>query len=349
VIDLRSDTVTEPTEAMLDAMRSATFGDDSRDGDPTVRRLEALAAERAGTEAAAFVPSGTMANLVALLTHAERGGEVVLEQGSHTLSSELGGVAAIAGLFYRPVPGRRGAMDLDRLGETVRTGTRLRMGTALIWLETTHNGAGGAVLPLEHLAAVQALAAERGLPVHIDGSRIFNAAIALGVGVPEIARHADSVAFCLSKGLSAPVGSLLCGSSPFIERARAFRRMVGGNMRQSGPLAAAGIVALETMVDRLAEDHTTARCLARGLHDVQPTSIDPATIETNIVRVSVRGSGRTAAAIAEDMDRRGVRVSASAADQLRFVTHRHIADADVDQAIAAFAEAWAGREAAVGA
>src|SRR5690349_19882433 len=215
---------------MLDAMRNASFGDDSRDGDPTVQRLERLAAERMAKEAAAFVPSGTMANLVALLTHAERGGEVVMEQGSHSLNAELGGVAAIAGLFYRPLPGHRGAMDLDRLREALRPGTRNRMGTALIWLETTHNGAGGSVLPLEHLASVRRLADEQGLPVHIDGSRVFNAAIALGIGADAIARSADSIAFCLSKGLSAPVGSLLCGSASFIERARAFRRMVGGNM-----------------------------------------------------------------------------------------------------------------------
>jgi threonine aldolase len=340
VIDLRSDTVTEPTEAMLEAMRNATFGDDSRDGDPTVRRLEEVAAERTGMEAAVFVPSGTMGNLVALLTHAERGGEVVLEGGSHTLSSELGGIAAIAGLFYRPVPGHRGAMDLDRLRDAVRPATRHRMGTMLICLETTHNGAGGAALPLDHLAAVRAIATAQGVPVHIDGSRIFNAAIAQGVGVDAIAGHADSVMFCLSKGLSAPVGSVLCGSSAFIERARAFRRMVGGNLRQSGPLAAAGIIALETMVDRLADDHATARRLATGLAAIDPSTVDPAGVETNIVRVSVRGSGRTAAELASAMERRGVRVSASTADQLRFVTHRHVTASDVDEAIAAFAEAW---------
>jgi threonine aldolase len=342
VIDLRSDTVTEPTEAMLDAMRSATLGDDSRDGDPTVRRLEALAAERMGKEAAAFVPSGTMANLVALLTHADRGGEVVLEEGSHTLNAELGGIAAIAGLFYRPLPGQRGAMDLERLRETVRPMTRHRMGTALVFLETTHNGAGGAALPLDHLSRVRAIASEHDLPVHIDGSRVFNAAIALGIGAEAIARHADSIAFCLSKGLSAPVGSLLCGSAAFIERARAFRRMAGGNLRQSGPLAAAGIVAIETMVDRLAEDHRTAKRLAMGLSAVDPTTVDPASVDTNIVRVAVRASGRSATAIAAALERLGVRANASSSDQLRFVTHRHIDEASVDETIVAFEAAWRG-------
>src|SRR5690349_1183832 len=298
MIDLRSDTVTRPTEAMVDAMRDASWGDDSRDGDATVGRLEALAAERTGKEAAAFVPSGTMANLVAVLTHTYRGGEVVLESGSHTLNSELGGIAAIAGVFYKPVPGVRGAMDIAGLREAIHARARNSLGTALIWVETSHNRAGGAVLPLAHLEEVRAQAARHIIPVHMDGARIFNAATALGVDAARVAEYADSLCFCVSKGLSAPVGSLLCGNRDFIERARAFRRMVGGNMRQAGPLAAAGIVALETMVDRLAEDHATARRLARGLHDLQPTTVDPVTIETNILRVPVRGSGRTAAAIA---------------------------------------------------
>ncbi|MBI2509562.1 MAG: threonine aldolase family protein, partial [Betaproteobacteria bacterium] len=245
MIDLRSDTVTRPTAAMLESMREASFGDDSRDGDTTVRKLETLAAERTGKEAGAFMPSGTMANLVAMLAHAQRGGEVLMEDGSHTLYAEFGGIAGVAGLFSRGIPGKRGAMDLDALREAVRPVTRYHIGTALVWLENTHNRAGGAVLPLAHMRQVRELAREADVPVHLDGARIFNAAAALGVKADAIAQYADTACFCVSKGLSAPVGSVLCGTGAFIERARAYRRMIGGNLRQAGPIAAAGIVALE--------------------------------------------------------------------------------------------------------
>jgi threonine aldolase len=340
MIDLRSDTVTQPTEAMLDAMQSATFGDDSRDGDATVMKLEALAAEKTGKDAAAFMPSGTMSNLVAMLAHGGRGGEVLVEEGSHTLNAELGGISGVAGLFYRGIPGQRGAMDLDLLREAVRPTTRNQMGTALIWMENTHNRAGGAVLPLAHMQTVYGLARENSVPVHLDGARIFNAAAALGTTAKNVAQYADSVCFCVSKGLSAPVGSVLCGGSKFIERARAFRRMVGGNMRQAGPLAAAAIVALENMVERLPEDHRTAKRLAAGLHKIDASIVDPATVETNLVRVSVRASGRKAAEWSSEMKQRGVLVSPCATWDLRFVTHRHIGDAEVDHALSAFAETW---------
>jgi threonine aldolase len=340
MIDLRSDTVTRPTEAMLESMREATFGDDSRDGDETVKKLEALAAERTGKEAGAFMPSGTMANLVAMLTHAQRGGEVLLEEGSHTLNAELGGIAGVAGLFYRGVPGRRGAMDVDALREAIRPYARHHMGTALVWMENTHNRSGGAVLPLAHMQAVQGLAREKGVPVHLDGARIFNAAISLGCKPGEIAQYSDSVCFCVSKGLSAPVGSILCGSRDFIERARGYRRMVGGNMRQAGPLAAAGIVALETMVNRLGEDHQTARRLAEGLHRIDPSLCDPKDAETNLVRVDVRKSGRRAAQWSADLKAKGVLVAPADIYVLRFVTHRHISAPDVDAAVGAFADLW---------
>ncbi|MBM3357452.1 MAG: aminotransferase class I/II-fold pyridoxal phosphate-dependent enzyme [Betaproteobacteria bacterium] len=340
MIDLRSDTVTRPTEAMLESMREATFGDDSRDGDETVSKLEALAAERTGKEAGAFMPSGTMTNLVAMLTHANRGGEVLLEDGSHTLNAELGGIAGVAGLFYRGLPGKRGAMDLDALRETLRPVTRHHMGTALVWMENTHNRAGGAVLPLAYMQSVYGLAREHNVPVHLDGARLFNAAAALGVKSTNIAQHCDSVCFCVSKGLSAPVGSILCGSGPFIERARAHRRMVGGNMRQAGPLAAAGILALETMVDRLPEDHQTAKRLAEGLHRVDPSVCDPKDVETNLVRADVRKSGRRAAQWSADLKAKGVLVAPADSHTLRFVTHRHIGAPDVDTAVGAFAELW---------
>jgi len=340
MVDLRSDTVTRPTEAMLESMREATFGDDSRDGDETVRKLEALAASRTGKEAGAFMPSGTMANLVAMLAHGQRGGEVLLEEGSHTLNAEFGGIAGVAGLCYRGVPGKRGAMNVDALREMIRPVTRFHMGTALVWMENTHNRAGGAVLPLAHMQAVHGLAREKGIPVHLDGARIFNAAHALGATAKDVAQHSDSVCFCVSKGLSAPVGSILCGTAEFMERARAYRRMVGGNLRQAGPLAAAAIVALETMVNRLSEDHQTAKRLAEGFHRVDASLCNPRDVETNLVRVDVRKSGRRAAQWSADLKAKGVLVAPADIHVLRFVTHRHISAPDVDTAVAAVAELW---------
>jgi threonine aldolase len=340
MIDLRTDTVTQPTTAMLSAMQQATQGDDSRDGDPTVMRLEALSAERTGKEAGLYMPSGTMTNLVAVLAHAPRAGEVLLERGAHMLNTELGGLSAVAGVYYKAIPGTRGAMDEDLLREAVRPMTRNNFGTALICMETTHNGAGGSVLPLAHMQRVHALARERGIAVHTDGARLFNAATALGVPAAEIARHTDSVCFCISKGLSAPVGSVLCGTRDFIERARTFRRMVGGNMRQAGSIAAAGIVALETMIDRLKDDHAAAKRLAAGFHAIDASLTDPAGVETNIVRVNVDASGRSATQWAEDFRTRGIAVSPADPRSLRFVTHRHIGDVEVDAAIAACAEIW---------
>jgi len=341
MIDLRSDTVTRPTEAMLAAMQEATYGDDSRDGDPTVQKLEALAAAKTGKEAGAYMPSGTMTNLVAMLAHAQRGGEVLLEEGSHTLSSELGGMAALAGLFYRTIPGTRGCMDLNVLREKIKRTHRNQMGTALVWMENTHNMASGAVLPLGYMAEVHNLARDHGVPVHVDGARLFNAAAALNTTAKEVSQHCESVCFCVSKGLSAPIGSVLCGSADFIERARAFRRMVGGNMRQAGPLAAAGIVALENMVARLPEDHRTAKRLAGGLHKIDASIVDPAMIETNLVRASVRACRRPAAELSKMLAEKGVRVAPGAGPELRFVTHRHIGDAEIDEALRAFADIWA--------
>ena len=343
MIDLRTDTVTQPTAAMLAAMQQATQGDDSRDGDPTVMRLEALSAERTGKEAGLYMPSGTMTNLVAVLAHTSRAGEVLLERGAHMLNTELGGLSAVAGVYYKAIPGTRGAMDENLLREAVRPMTRNNFGTALICMETSHNGAGGSVLPLAHMQRVHALARERGISVHTDGARLFNAATALGVSAAEIARHTDSVCFCVSKGLSAPVGSVLCGPQDFIERARAFRRMVGGNMRQAGSIAAAGIVALETMVERLKDDHAMAKKLAAGFHAVDASLADPADVETNIVRVNISTSGRSAAQWAEDFKTRGIAVSPADPRSLRFVTHRHIGNAEVNAAITACAEIWRQR------
>lgn len=337
MIDLRSDTVTQPTPAMLEAMQRATWGDDSRDGDPTVHALEALAAELTGKEAAAFMPSGTMTNLVALLTHARRGSEVLIEAGAHILNSEKGGIAAVAGLMHRGLRGERGAMDLDMLRAAITPAT------ALICLETTHNGAGGAVLPLAHMQAVRELAEKHRLPVHTDGARLFNAAVALGLPAEDIAQHTDSVCFCISKGLSAPVGSLLCGSVEFIGHARANRRMLGGNMRQSGMLAAAGIVALESMTARLQEDHDHAKMLASRLHGLDAGLADPSGVETNIVRVNLGHTGMAAATWSSLLKDKGVLASPCDRHTLRLVTHRHIVRTDVDAVLTAFSGVWNDR------
>jgi threonine aldolase len=336
MIDLRSDTVTLPTEEMRDAMGRAELGDDSREGDPTVRRLEAVAAAAVGKEAALFVTSGTMANLVALLAHGGRGGEVLLDAEAHILRSEMGGIAQLAGLFHRVVPGRRGAPDIAALRAMLSPGLSAnRLGTSLVCVETTHNSAGGAVIPLATLKEVRAAAAN-GIPVHIDGARVFNAAVALGVPAAEIARHGDSVCFCVSKGLSAPFGSLICGPPDFIERARAFRRLCGGAMRQAGVVAAAGIVALERMIPRLADDHAQAARIAKGIHAVDPALVDPHAVETNIVMIDVARTGADAKTWLSRLAAHGVQAGAWNPTQLRLVTHRHIDDAAADGAIAAF-------------
>jgi threonine aldolase len=343
MIDLRSDTVTLPTEEMREAMRRAELGDDSREGDPTVRRLEEAAAAVTGKEAALFVASGTMSNLVALLAHTGRGGEVLLDHDSHFMRSEMGGISSLAGLFFRPLPSTRGAPHLDEIAEHLSPKlTANKLATGLVCLETTHNGAGGAALPLDYMAKVRKLTAEKGIPVHIDGARVFNAAVALGVPASQIAKHGDSVGFCVSKGLSAPFGSVLCGSAEFIEKARAYRRMVGGGLRQAGMMAAAGIVALETMIDRLAEDHARAKRLAEGLHAIDPRLSDPKEVETNIVMVELGHLGTDVKSFLATLAKAGVGSLPWSRKSIRLVTHRHIDDAAVEQTIAIFRTVAAG-------
>lgn len=337
MIDLRSDTVTLPTEEMREAMRRAELGDDSREGDPTVRRLEQTSAAITGKEAALFVASGTMSNLVALLAHTGRGGEVLLDGDCHIMRSKMGGIASLAGLFYRPIQSTRGAPNLDDIGEHLTEKLSAnRLGTALVCVETTHNSAGGAVIPLDYLARLRALTAEKDVPVHIDGARLFNASVALGVPATEMARHGDSVGFCVSKGLSAPFGSVLCGSAAFIERARAYRRMVGGGMRQSGVVAAAGIVGLEKMIDRLAEDHRRAKRIAQGLHAIDPRLSDQRLVDTNIVMVEIGHTGFDAKGWMSALESADLKCGAWSRNSIRLVTHRHIDDAAVDETIAIF-------------
>ncbi|QWK10182.1 MAG: low-specificity L-threonine aldolase [Thermoflexus hugenholtzii] len=339
-IDLRSDTVTHPTPAMREAMARAEVGDDVFEEDPTVRRLEEVAAERMGKEAALFVASGTMANLVSLLTHCGRGDEVIVGDQAHTFLSEVGGMAALGGIHPRPVPNQPdGTIRLEDIEAAIRTEDVHHPRTRLIALENTHNRCMGAALPPDYLQAVRALADRHGLRVHIDGARIFNAAVALGVPAAELARHADTVTFCLSKGLCAPVGSLICGPAAFIREARRVRKMVGGGMRQAGVLAAAGLVALETMVDRLAEDHRRARRLAEGLAEIPGIRIEAHRVQTNIVifELDPQLSLSEEAFLAALAERR-VRILRWGPRRFRAVTHYWIDDTDIDQALRAIAE-----------
>lgn len=344
MIDLRSDTVTRPTPAMRQAMATAEVGDDGYGDDPTVNRLEALAAGMLGTEAAMLVPSGTMGNLCALLAQTGRGDEVFVETTSHVYRTEHGGIASLAGAPYRVLQGERGAVPLPLLEAELagaHHGQRLR--PALLWLENTHNAAGGTVLPLDYLAGARALATRHGAAIHIDGARLFNAAVALGVPVARIAQHADTVTFCLSKGLGAPVGSVLCGNAAVIRRARQMRKMLGGTLRQSGIIAAAGIVALETMVDRLAEDHARARRLAEGLAALHPELCDPTAVETNIVFFNPKPSGLSPADWSKRLDAQGVLCRPYGTERIRLLTHADVSDADLDRALAAFRAVWQGR------
>ena len=331
MFDLRSDTITQPTDSMRAAMAKAEVGDDVFFEDPTVNRLQALAAEKAGKEAALFVPSGTMGNLIAILahTHSARCGEVICEESSHVRLNEAGGMAALGGLMCCPVKGLRGAMDPEDIRAAIRIPDIHHPATALICIENTHNFAGGAVVPLENMAAIRALADEHNLPVHLDGARVFNAAAALNKPVSEITRHADSVNFCLSKGLCAPVGSVLAGSRAFIERGRHYRKLLGGGMRQAGVLAAAGIIALTEMTERLFEDNENAHALAVGLAGLKGIGIDPRFVQTNIVIFDVSKTGMTADAFAEKLKGFGVLASVTGPYSVRFVTQRHISSGDL--------------------
>ena len=337
-IDLRSDTVTHPTPAMREAMARAEVGDDVFGDDPTVKRLEEMAAERLGHEAGLFVASGTMGNLVALLTHCRRGDEVIAGDATHIVNNEQGGMAALGGMLPRPIPNQPdGTLRLEDIESAIRGDDEHWARTRLVCLENTHNVKGGVPLDAAYTRSVAELAKRRGLKFHVDGARIFNAAIALGVPVSDLTRDADSVTFCVSKGLSAPVGSLLCGSKAFIAEARRARKIVGGGMRQAGVLAAAGIVALTTMVDRLAEDHANAKRMAEGLADTPGFVADPDRVRTNMVYFDLAPEVRIDAPEVERRlaDRR-VRVGAPGKRRFRAVTHAWVSVEEIDRALLAF-------------
>lgn len=338
MIDLRSDTVTHPTPAMREAMARAEVGDDVYREDPTVNHLEAMAAELLGKESALFVPSGTMGNLIGVLGHCQRGDEVIMGHLGHTFLFEGGGVSALGGVFVHTLPNQPdGTLRLDDILAAIRPPDVHHPITRLVVLENTHNRCGGVPLSVAYTRQVGDAIHARGLALHLDGARIFNAAVALGVTAKALAEPADTVTFCLSKGLCAPVGSVLCGSREFIERARRIRKQLGGGMRQAGILAAAGIVALETMIDRLAEDHRRARMLAEGLVRLPGISLPMGMPATNMVFISLDESlPIDAPAFAARLANYGVRVGVVGVRQFRLVTHYWIGDAEVAQTLEAF-------------
>lgn len=333
LIDLRSDTVTKPTPAMRRAMAEAEVGDDVLGDDPTVQRLQEAAAARVGKQAALFVPSGVMANLVSLMTLTGRNEEVILGDESHLYTAEVGGLGIFGGVFLHVLPNLPdGTIALERLQGAIR-GAVYTPKTRVISLESTHNRCGGAALPLEYLQQVAAVAQARGVALHLDGARIFNAAVALGVPAETIAAPFEVVNFCFSKGLGAPVGSIVCGSEAFIQEAKRIRRMLGGGMRQAGVLAAAALVALNEMVDRLVEDHAHARLLAEGLANICGVRIDPTRVQTNIVIFEVDpATGWSGEALKTALAAQGVLLSLSGT-RLRAVTHYQITRADILRAL----------------
>jgi threonine aldolase len=339
-IDLRSDTVTRPTPEMREAMAQAEVGDDVYLEDPTVNRLQELAAWMLGKEAALFVPSGTMGNQICVKLHTRPGVEVITEERAHIYNYEMAAMAVVSGTLARPVRGEDGILDWPSIEAAIRPRSAYYVAqTGLVTLENSHNMAGGACIPFERMEDICARAHEAGLPVHLDGARIFNAALALGREPAEIARPFDSVMFCLSKGLSAPVGSMIVGSRDFIDRALPVRRLLGGGMRQVGVLAAAGIIALEKMTRRLAEDHENARVLARGLASIPGVKIDSERVQTNIVIFDISDTGTTTAELSARLKERGVLANGINAREMRMVTHKDVSSRDCLTALETIKEA----------
>jgi threonine aldolase len=337
VVDLRSDTLTLPTAEMREAMARAEVGDDVWEEDPTVKRLEALAADRTGKEAGLFVPSGTMGNLVSVLSQTRPGQEVILDLDSHIFNYEVASAAVIGGIQTRPIKTDRGFLSPSIVGEAIRPSNIHVPPTGLVCLENTHNRHGGTVMTPEEISAVAEAAHAREIPVHLDGARIFNAAVALKREVSEFTRPVDSVTFCVSKGLGAPVGSLVCGGRELIARARRWRKMLGGGMRQVGVLAAAGIVAVENMVGRLDEDHANAKRLAEGIAGLPSIRIDLSKVETNIIIFHVDRPGGAEQLVAECAARK-VKIHQIGPTSIRCVTHKDVDRGDIERALEAFRE-----------
>lgn len=338
IYDFRSDTVTLPTAEMMAAIATARLGDSGRGDDPTVNELERLSAKITGKEEALFVPSGAMANLSAVMAHDCRGGEVIVEESAHIYNSEGGALSVVAGAIPRPIRGHYGVMDPAEAKAAVKRDGDLALApTRLICLENTHNASGGAVIPLAGMAAIHEVAREAGLPVHLDGARLFNAATCLNVKVSEICRHVDSVWFAVCKGLGGPVGAVLAGDRAFMRKARRAAKMLGGGMRQAGLIAAPAIVALKDPYSVHRRDHELARQLARGLAGIDASLVEVERVQTNIVNCFVDRFARDAGEINRALRERGVLANAKRT-KIRFVTHYHIDEAAVAAAIHHFAE-----------
>lgn len=336
LIDLRSDTVTKPTAEMRRVMAEAEVGDDVFGEDPTVNLLQEKVAKLLGKEDAIFVPSGTMANQLSIKAHTQPGDEVIIEETSHPFNFEGGGGAALSGVQFYCLKGVRGILDASQIEEAIRPDDHHFPVTRLICLENTHNRGGGSIYPIEKMKEIYRLAKSRGLSVHLDGARLWNASVATGIKPHQYAEWADSVSVCLSKGLGAPIGSLVAGPKSFIQRVHRFRKMFGGGMRQVGIIAAAGIYALDHHMERLKEDHLNAKRLALGLKELKGISINPDEVETNIVIFKLNLKGVNAYDITEAMKKEGVLIHPIGKNQIRLVTHLDVSSEDIDHALETF-------------
>jgi threonine aldolase len=335
-IDLRSDTVTKPTPAMRKAMAEAEVGDDVYGEDPTVNALQGKVAELLGKEAAIFVASGTMANQLAIKAHTQPGDELIMEATSHPYNFEGGAIAAISGVQVYCIQGVRGILNASQIEAAIRPADHHYAVTRLVCMENTHNRGGGSIYHLRNMQEIFGVAKAKGLSVHLDGARLWNASVATGVKLKEYAQCADSVSVCISKGLGCPVGSLVAGSKEFVDRVHRFRKMVGGGLRQAGILAAAGIYALDHHVDRLKEDHGNAKRLALGLKEIRGIAVNPDHVETNIIIFGVAGTGMSSPAVRDAMQKEGVLMNALPGNEIRVVTHLDVSRDDIDKALAAF-------------
>lgn len=336
MIDLRSDTVTQPTEEMRRAMAEAELGDDVYGEDPSVNRLQELAAEILGKEDALLVTSGTQGNQISVLAHCSPGSEVIIEEEGHIFVYEAGAAAALAGVQFKTIKSERGTPKASRIREAIREENIHFPPTSLICLENTHNRAGGAVIPLEKMEEIYKVAREHTIPLHLDGARLFNAAVAAGVPAKRFAAFADTVQICLSKGLAAPVGSIIAGPREWIAKARRWRKRLGGGMRQAGIIAAPGIVALQTMVGRLAEDHDNARFLAERMAAMRGIELNPELVETNIIVAGLKKM--TAAGFCEALRKRGILANPVGARHFRVVTHKDVSRASLEKAVLGIAD-----------
>jgi threonine aldolase len=344
IIDLRSDTVTLPSDEMREAACDAELGDDVFGEDSTVNRLQEHAARLMGKEAALLVSSGTMGNLVCMLTHCQRGEEVILGDSCHMFLNECGSIATVGGIHPHTIPNQPdGTLRLEDIDAAIRGDNDHWPRTGVVCLENTHNRCFGAPLTPKYMKTVAVLARARGLKVHLDGARIFNAVVALGADVKEFAQHVDSLSFCLSKGLAAPVGSIVCGSKEFIGEARRNRKVLGGGMRQAGIIAAPGIVALDKMIARLAEDHANARRLAEGISEIKGLRIDLSRVKTNIIYFDVTNEEISVEQLQAGLEQRGIKALPTSPGRFRMVTHYGIDEADIDRTVAALKEVVTGR------